>query len=382
MKITLPQLLFGVFTLSSAVVSDSTKSLVLCTTLLGGVSKNPVPSKTFALTVTSRATLSITSTPVSTITPPALTRTISETTTLTSTITNPQVTRTYSSEVTTTVVGTTTSTIQSTITSLVTTTSTFDGTTTIPTSPGFTPAASQTNFPPARMVRRVEARAPKYRTQCKAGSDGIPTFSPKLYPTQVLCGGLVKVIQTTTKTFTASTTATVTGTPPPASSTTVTETTTTTSTVVPDDASTTLFSTETASSLSTVFSTTTSTITSTTTQVIQAPQATYYAACGPENQLSTVGDGNVYGFGTNNAVSQLSNIKSPYDCCVACLTSPTCGASVVFSGGNGVCFLVAQTGGTCDPKAVVLNYFTRPGVPKNDFVSTSNCGAIALSSTT
>ena len=87
------------------------------------------------------------------------------------------------------------------------------------------------------------------------------------------------------------------------------------------------------------------------------------------------------GFGTNNAVNQLNNINTPYDCCVTCITNPTCGAAVLFSRSR-VCFQVAGTNGQCDPKIQVLNFFTRAGVPEADYVSTGNCGAIALGSTT
>lgn len=107
------------------------------------------------------------------------------------------------------------------------------------------------------------------------------------------------------------------------------------------------------------------------TQVIRDPQATYYTACIPDKILSIVDGQNIYGepcpspylfallftfllndtgtthpkphaqdFGTNNGVTQLNNINTPQDCCVACIINPTCDASV-FSSSARICFQVA-----------------------------------------
>jgi len=79
------------------------------------------------------------------------------------------------------------------------------------------------------------------------------------------------------------------------------------------------------------------------------------------------------GFGVNNAFSQ-TTASSAYDCCVACITSDSCGADAFFSGG--ICFLVSDNG-DCDPKQQVLAFITQSGDPGGDFVSAGNCGAIA-----
>ena len=77
------------------VLGDTTKAISLCTTSYGKTSKNPVPTTTFGLTITSRVTVKTTSTPKQTITPPPTTNTYSTTTTNTVTVTLPQVTDTF-----------------------------------------------------------------------------------------------------------------------------------------------------------------------------------------------------------------------------------------------------------------------------------------------
>ncbi|KAL8804029.1 MAG: hypothetical protein Q9182_002820 [Xanthomendoza sp. 2 TL-2023] len=323
-------LLFAFLAFSSIALGQSTKSTVLCTTLLGATPKTPAPSKTIAVTVTT-------------------------TTTSTSTFTN---------------------------TKTVTTTITVTPTTTIATSPGFTPAASQTNNPQGpglygrKMARReLEPRAFP-RTRCSAGPNGKPTFTPALYPTQVLCGALIKVIKTTTKTFTASTTATVVGTPVPPNSITTTFSTATTQTLTPIDASTTETLSITQPILITDYATSTAYATTTATETVEAPTATYYAACGAANQLSTVEGKGITSFGTSNTASYVTGITTGYDCCVACITSPaTCGAAALFVPSS-TCVLVTPRNNMCDPKMQVLEFFTQSGFPQQAVISTGNCGAV------
>ena len=77
------------------VLGDTTKAVSLCTTLYGGTSKNPVPTTTYGLTLTSKVTVKSTSTPMQTITPAPTTNTYSTTTTNTVTVTLPQATDTF-----------------------------------------------------------------------------------------------------------------------------------------------------------------------------------------------------------------------------------------------------------------------------------------------
>ncbi|KAL8844245.1 MAG: hypothetical protein Q9176_001420 [Flavoplaca citrina] len=379
MRTKLFDLLCVSFALYSLAQCQTTKSLVLCTTLLGGSSKNPVPTRTIALTVRSTATAKETFTPAVTVTPTAPTITATETVTLTSTETGPQVTGTFTT-LSLTIVdgGRVTSVYTNTLfTTITETISRTPPATTIPTSPGFTPAASQTGnpIPALKLARReLEARAPSYRTTCVAGPDGKATFTPRLYPTQVLCGVLYQVIATTTKTFTASTTATVTDIPPPPSSTTTTISVTITDTVIPADATVTSTITSTFTNIGTSISITATTSTITSTQTLDLPIPTFYAACGPDNIISSVNGANIVGIASNNQVS-LSRFSTPYDCCVSCITSQTCAAGLFIANGA-TCYLVAQTR-TCDPKVEVLRFQLQMGAPGGNSISTGNCGAVA-----
>ncbi|KAI4272129.1 MAG: hypothetical protein LQ337_005517 [Flavoplaca oasis] len=173
MRTKLLDLLCVSFALYSPARCQSTKPLVLCTTLLGGSSKNPVPTRTIALTVRSTATAKETFTPAVTLTPTAPTITAMETVTLTSTETGPQVTGTFTTlELTVVDGGRVTSVYTNTLFTINTKTITpTPPALTIPISPGFTPAASQTGtaIPALKLARReLEARAPSYRTTCVA----------------------------------------------------------------------------------------------------------------------------------------------------------------------------------------------------------------------
>ena len=77
------------------VLGDTTKAVSLCTTSFGTASKNPVPTTTYGLTLTSRVTVKTTTTPKQTITPAPTTNTYSTTTTATITVTLPQATDTF-----------------------------------------------------------------------------------------------------------------------------------------------------------------------------------------------------------------------------------------------------------------------------------------------
>ena len=65
------------------------------------------------------------------------------------------------------------------------------------------------------------------------------------------------------------------------------------------------------------------------------------------------------GFGTNNGVTQLNNINTPQDCCVACIINPICDASV-FSSSARICFQVAKINRFCNLRVPVFDISTRP----------------------
>ena len=75
----------------------STTSYELCTTKYGTSSKNPVPSSTYSLALTFYATLKITSTPLTTVTPAPKTTTLTGTQTVRASVANTTVTSTLTS---------------------------------------------------------------------------------------------------------------------------------------------------------------------------------------------------------------------------------------------------------------------------------------------
>jgi hypothetical protein len=94
--------------------------------------------------------------------------------------------------------------------------------------------------------------------------------------------------------------------------------------------------------------TSTSTIISTLTSITTsfAPQATYYAACAPNNLVSRINgngiDSLTYhpGIPVNDISYTAAN--SPYDCCVQCVSQSTCAGSFFYRGN---CELYAPTNG-------------------------------------
>ena len=112
------------------------------------------------------------------------------------------------------------STFSSTVTSTetdTTTTTTTPAAVTVPSAAGFTPLASEASYNPkkrseghAEGVPAIRGRtAQKSLNKCPPiGNPG--KFSPTQYPTSVICGALVEQITTSTKTYTASTTAKIT----------------------------------------------------------------------------------------------------------------------------------------------------------------------------
>ena len=91
--------------------------------------------------------------------------------------------------------------------------------------------------------------------------------------------------------------------------------------------------------------------TATATVNVQAPGATYYAACGPSNQQSTVNGQNIVGGSAYGTISQ-STQNSAYDCCVSCLNDPTCGAGAYGDGND--CYTFGNSGTCSESTAVVM----------------------------
>ncbi|KAL8635339.1 MAG: hypothetical protein Q9228_007160 [Teloschistes exilis] len=301
-------------------IAASAYSSQLCTTKVGTKSVRPVPSANYALTITFTKNIIVTSTPVKTVTPKAVTSTVITSVDTTVTVTGPPNTDTLTITQTDIATSTITGTSTATATEISSTTITGDPvTSTVPPPAGFTPIKNEPGYVPkvkARDALGLVARAAAPSQIVAKCSPGKPaTLTPQLYPTSVICGALVETITTKTTTKTASTTNTITAAIP----------------------------------TSFVYSTVTSTSTST---IIPVPgtATTSYAACGPSNIATTANGGHTISEvdgGVGNSASFVT-VDSPYSCCVACITSSDNCRAFVYIGLPGFeCELI--TGNTCDP---------------------------------
>jgi hypothetical protein len=191
---------------------------------------------------------------------------------------------------------------------------------------GFVPIRSA--YPVARRARseersgRFDLRAPD-KVKCTF-KNGKPVFSPALYPDSVKCGALVNVYKTSTITKTAAKVSTITA-PTPTTIIMATSISVITLTVAPSNIQTTVFTTATVISVAMTTITPVTSISSTTTVTEAKPAATNYAACGPNNQASSV---NGQGFAVISIPRGTSFTDvpgaTPYDCCVSCFTTGGC----------------------------------------------------------
>ncbi|KAI4233255.1 MAG: hypothetical protein LQ352_008270 [Teloschistes flavicans] len=338
--------------------SASVYTQQLCTTKVGTKSVKPVPSTTYALTVTLTKNIIVTSTPLTTITPKAVTSTITTSVATTVIVTGPPNTDTLTITQTDTATSTITGTSTATATETASTTTTLDpSTSTVPPPAGFTPIRNEPGFVPKIKAREalglaVRAAAPsQIVAKCHPGKP--VTLTPQLYPTSVICGALVETITTKATTKTASTTSTITA-ATPTSYVYSTVTYTSTSTIIPAPVTSTISATGTAT--------------------------TTYAACGPTNIATTANGGHsiseVDG-GVGNSASFVS-VDSAYSCCVACITSSDNCRGFVYIGISGFeCELI--NGNTCDPGVAFggLQFktdssATDPGLP----VGNGRCGIV------
>jgi len=119
------------------------------------------------------------------------------------------------------------------------------------------------------------------------------------------------------------------------------------------------------------------------TVTVNPPQATFHAACGTNNMVNQV---NGYGIETFNFVGSLNVVgdgnTSPYDCCVACITDPNCGASLDVSGLCQVFYPKAACGGPNSFAGYYLGGQTAGFTPAQGFtVSDGNCGQASAGGT-
>ncbi|KAL8660463.1 MAG: hypothetical protein Q9202_006544 [Teloschistes flavicans] len=364
--------------------SASVYTQQLCTTKVGTKSVKPVPSTTYALTVTLTKNIIVTSTPLTTITPKAVTSTITTSVATTVTVTGPPNTDTLTITQTDTGTSTITGTSTATATETASTTTTLDaGTSTVPPPAGFTPITNEPGFVPKIKAREalglaVRAAAPsQIVAKCHPGKP--VTLTPQLYPTSVICGALVETITTKATTKTASITSTITA-ATPTSYVYSTVTYTSTSTIIPAPVTSTISATVSTILTTSTATTTTTTTTITSTTTIQGTATTTYAACGPSNIATTANGGHsiseVDG-GVGNSASFVS-VDSAYSCCVACITSSDNCRGFVYIGISGFeCELI--NGNTCDPGVAfgglqfkTDSWATDPGLP----VGNGRCGIV------
>lgn len=115
----------------------------------------------------------------------------------------------------------------------------------------------------------------------------------------------------------------------------------------------------------------------TQTVSITPPQATYYAACDPSiNQVSEVDGYGIDTFAyTGNFNFYGDGNTAPYDCCVACITDPNCGASFDV---EGLCTFIYPEATCAGPNTFDGYYYggeTAGFSPTDGFtVSDGNCG--------
>ncbi|KAK5991605.1 hypothetical protein PT974_09890 [Cladobotryum mycophilum] len=349
---------------------------VTCSTRLGSKSTRNVPTYTSTTTNTVTLIIKVTTTPIVTVTPPARTKTVKKWSSTTVTVTGPTTTDVATITLTSTSYVTTTNVITETQTETKDITSTTTPTSTLPAPAGFTPVSQEPGYVPKVKARdeTLDARAGG-SIRCKSRPrGGPPSFYPPLYPQCVDCLKVVKPSVIKTVTYTAK----------PCTVTLRLKTQTITSTIVQTCTST-LFPPEITSAVtipaSTVITTstdltyvTTSTVTNTIS--IVAPTATFYAACGPENLVSTANDGvNIGQITTNTAyINTVNSIHDAYSCCVDCFNTPNCRSA--FNIGS-ICYHTTPVNNVCTPGQSNGNIF-RTNTNNNTPVIVSNgpCGLL------
>ncbi|KAH7032726.1 uncharacterized protein B0I36DRAFT_382743 [Microdochium trichocladiopsis] len=289
-------------------------------------------------TRTSTAVRVITSTSTTTSTPVAVLITTTKTSTSTGTRTQAQVTTTLSSTATVYTTDTRTATATASITTTAATAVTVTSvspTVTVATPAGFTPIGQA--FPGNSNKRRRS-------------------------PIGKLCTSTT--VKTITSTSTCISTSTVKA-ATPTSTITALNTRFTTTTVLPQPASTILTSVTTAAltiTTTTTITTITATTATSTTTLLIGPAPTSYAACGPDNYLSTYQGMLIGGFGSTSPdggtpISLAGSTKE--ECCASCMANPTC-AFAGFGVAAQTCLgYEFPTGGTCDPTRLAGNFFPR-----------------------
>ena len=267
---------------------------------------------------------------------------------------------------------------------------------TIQPSPAWTPIHSEVvSKGKVPSKRNLIARAEENSLKINKNDDLV--LPPKKFPVRVNCINVIYIVYTKLKVVPASETLTITAATP-----TVTRTSThvveQTLTEFPEDATTTEYVSETSTISVTSTHWETSTIVSssklsashsptpihptnklpaaTTTSIV--PAATpYYAACAPENLLTSISGSGLNRIDLTPAQTFVAagSVPAAYDCCVAGILGGYAGA--VFRPKDSQCYVLSTAGGVCDGSAKGFGVWAaRAQSPVSGFVvSNGNCGS-------
>jgi hypothetical protein len=141
------------------------------------------------------------------------------------------------------------------------------------------------------------------------------------------------------------------------------------------DASTTIIVPFTTTLTSTSTTTTTSATTITPTVTYTPPEATFYAACSPQNLLSPPAN---YGVNSERynppSVQSTVGAATSYDCCVACITNPFCKVAQFNTFGTGCVLDFGGSSTTCAGGLSIDVGFQSPPFGETSVLSVGNCG--------
>ncbi|APA11060.1 predicted protein [Sclerotinia sclerotiorum 1980 UF-70] len=231
--------------------------------------------------------------------------------------------------------------------------------------------SSRVSLTPIISANSTISSGTAYSSSIPTSTIPIPEISTS-YPAFIGCTSTIKIESTTTITETAS--STITNLATPYITETSTSTITTTTSVMLADASTTLISTLISTISSTIAATSITTITSTqTVSEISGATPTVYAACAPNNVISSFNGQSISQNRFLNNVLAATTAASAYDCCVACQKNASgCAGSLYLPGG--ACYL-SSSDGKCDGSVVANYFYTSAGTSANAFsVSNGPCG--------
>lgn len=386
---SLQSLVSTAFAAVSTLQSTSTIEAT-CVTLLGTHSVATVGTAYHTEIVHSTAHLTSTKTPSTTIWPSTEdTTTSSFTSMVTVSITEPYSTDYYTSSSTVYQTTTFTSNTNTTVTTVMPSTVYTTDTITIPTSPGFVPAASGKGYPGAKKRAADPALHNRFNLDARAAASntlplmrvhaGALLVSPSAYPTSVSCEYIFEAYTTLETIVQATSTSTITAPPFTATVYTTSYITTTTTYIPPDVEITTIFVDEIAVSTTTTL---TQTYSSTIVDVVTvaAPSATYYAACATNNLVGTVSGATFNALQVSGTVQPryfYSYEASAYDCCVVCMQTNNC-AGASYADGTCSVYPVGGTGGTsggtCNPNVFIGDYFEYNGPGDPELVINGPCG--------